>query len=54
MFSGVVTKHNFGNKELYSKMGSALSCYVFEQFIFLTFTSQTNLKNVFTRRSCNS
>jgi hypothetical protein len=38
--SGVVTKHNFGNKELHSKIGSALSCYVFQQFIFLTSTSQ--------------
>jgi hypothetical protein len=45
--SGVVSKHNFGNKELHSKMGRALSCYVFQQFILLTFTSQTNMKSFF-------
>ena len=34
--SGVSTKYNFGNKELHTKMGSVLSCHVFQQFIFLT------------------
>jgi hypothetical protein len=38
----ILLQNNFGNKELHSEMWSALSCYMFQQFIFITFTYQRN------------